>query len=165
MVKIEIAALPTNLEELLVLQSSLAATPEGAAAVLVAVLLAYVALDPFAEQYLALVVDPGQLQGEALRATDRQRLKLQLISKERTIHSLVQGATPENGYQLPDPPYHLSFSRNPYSGKDESGRVKVYIACSGASTARPVSLRRSADGLWRAWEYSTLLVGVAAAKG
>jgi hypothetical protein len=76
----------------------------------------------------------------------------------------VQGATPENGYQLPNLPYHLSFTRNPYSGKDESGLVKVFIACSGASTARPISLKRGTDGLWRGWEWSTLLVGVAAAK-
>ena len=164
MVKIEIAGLPTNLDDLLAMQSSLANTPEGGAAVLVAALLTYVKRDPLAEQYLALLVDVGQLQSDSLRAIDRQRLKLQLIGKERTVYSYVQGATPENGYQLPDPPYPLSFSRNPYSGKEESGRVKVFIACSGASTPHPVSLKHGADGFWRAWEWSSLLVGVASAK-
>lgn len=164
MAKIEIASLPNNLYELLALQRSLATTPEGGAAVLVAALLTYVKRDPLAEQYLALLVDADQLQSSSLRAVDRQRLKLQLIGHERTIYSYVQGATPENRYQLPDPPYHLSFSRNPYSGKEESGRVKVFIACSGASTPRPVSLKHGADGFWRAWEWSSLLVGVASAK-
>ena len=164
MPQITIDNLPNNMDNLLAMQSSLATTPEGAAAVLVAALLTYVKRDPLAEQYLALLVGAGQLQSDSLRAVDRQRLKLQLIGRERTVYSYVQGATPENGYQLPDPPYHLSFSRNPYSGKDESGRVKVFIACSGASTARPMSLKKGVDGLWRAWEWSSLLGGVASAK-
>jgi hypothetical protein len=59
MVKLEIAGLPNNLDELLALQHSLATTPEGGTAVLVAALLSYVKRDPLAEQYLALVLDPA----------------------------------------------------------------------------------------------------------
>lgn len=97
MAQIEIVNLPNNVDALLALQNSLATTPEGGAAVLVAALLAYVKRDPLAEQYLALLVDAGQLQSDSLRAVDRQRLKLQLIGREHTIYSYVKGATPENG--------------------------------------------------------------------
>jgi hypothetical protein len=161
MTQIEIAKVPANRDEFLALQGRLASTPEGGAAVLVAALLSYVGGDAQAEAYVAAALDPAGLQSGALRVADRQRLQRQLKGREGIIHSYVEGATTANGYQLPDPPYRLAFSRNPYSGEEASGRVKVFVACSGAATPRPLTLKRGADGLWRAAEWSSLLMGVA----
>ncbi len=36
--------------------------------------------------------------------------------------------------------------------------------CSGAATPRPVTLKRESDGLWRGYEWSSLLTGVAAPR-
>ena len=157
---IEISRLPHGSEDFSAMQADLASTPEGGATALVAALLSYVAGDALAEQYVAAALDEARLQSGALRVADRQRLQRQLKDRPATIHSLVAGATPENNYQLPEPPYRLSFSRNPYSGEDDSGRVKVFVACSGAASPRPVTLQRGTDGLWRAAEWSSLLLGV-----
>jgi len=161
MSEIEITNLAHTQEQFQALQGRLASTPEGGAAVLVAALLSYVGGDAQAEAYVAAALDPAGLQSGALRVADRQRLQRQLKGREGIIHSYVEGATTANGYQLPDPPYRVAFSRNPYSGKEESGRVKVFVACSGAATPRPVTLKRGADGLWRGAEWSSLLMGVA----
>jgi hypothetical protein len=158
---VEIADFPRSPEDLLALQGRLASTPEGGAAILVTALLAYAQNDLQAEAYLAAALDASRLQSGSLTVADRQRLQRQLKGREYTIHSYIEGATPQNGYQLPELPYRLSFSRNPYSGDEASGRVKVFVACSGAATPRPVTLARGADELWRAWEWSSLLSGVA----
>jgi hypothetical protein len=76
------------------------------------------------------------------------------------LRSYVEGATPENGYRLPEPPYRVICSANPYSGDLESGEFKVFVASSGADSPRPVTVRRGEDGLWRASEWSSLLLGV-----
>lgn len=153
-----------NLDELLGLQDKIGKTPEGGAAVLIAALLAWAQDDPKAESYLATALACGQLECGQLRLADRQRLARQLKGREATIHSYIQGATPENGYKLPEPPYKLTLTRNPYSGEESSGRVKVFVACSGASTPRPITLKRESDGVWRGHEWSSLLVGVAAPR-
>ena len=153
-----------SLAELLALQDKVSKTPEGGAAVLIAALLAWTQDDPRAESYLASALASGQLEFGQLKLVDRQRLARQLRGRQATIHSYIAGATPENGYQLPQPPFKLTFSRNPYSGEESSGRVKVFVACSGASTPRPVTLKRDADGVWRGHEWSSLVVGVAAPK-
>lgn len=150
--------------ELLTLQDKIGKTPEGGAVVLIAALLAWAHDDAKAESYLATALASGQLQCGQLRLADRQRLARQLKGRQATVHSYIQGATPENGYQLPDPPYKVTFTRNPYSGVDSSGRVKVFVTCSGASTPRPVALKLESDGLWRGHEWSSLVVGVAAPR-
>lgn len=43
---------------------------------------------------------------------------------------------------------------------DDLYRIKVYT--SGQPTTRPVTLRRTGEGLYRIYEASTLFVGVAA---
>jgi len=65
-------------------------------------------------------------------------------------------------YSLPAPPYRLDFSANAYSGDPTAGLYKVFVACSGARP-RPVTVARDrTDGLWKAYEWSSLLVGVRA---
>jgi hypothetical protein len=41
--------------------------------------------------------------------------------------SHFQGATPENGYQLPPPPYVCRFSYNPYSGEADGDGFKAFV--------------------------------------
>ena len=51
---------------------------------------------------------------------------------------------------------------NPYSGDASEGRLKVFVASSGAASPRPVTLQRNNRGLWKAVEWSSLTLGVAA---
>jgi hypothetical protein len=85
---------------------------------------------------------------------------MQVGSRSYIPRSYIQGTTPRNGYRLPEAPYRFEFAHNPYSGDEASGAYKVFLVSSGADSARPVSLRRKEGGLWKAWEWSSLLVGV-----
>jgi hypothetical protein len=130
-------------------------------------LLLYTESEELGQQCLTVAVDRKWLQegpkgykGWQLRVRDMQLIRSQIKSRTHIPKSYVKGATPENGYELPALPYEFEVSSNPYSGDPESGEYKVFVASSGASSPRPVTVRRNKRGIWKAYEWSSLLVGV-----
>jgi len=76
--------------------------------------------------------------------------------------SYVKGATPENGYSVPDV---KSFEVDTYFQPGQaptptSTRIGLFVRSSGADTARPVLLQKDDRGQWRLTDYSSLCVGV-----
>jgi len=166
---IEIQALPQSVEEFVTLRDQIAQTPQGGATVMIVALLAYAEDEQVGQACLTVAVDRDRLQegskgykGWQLRNTDLGRIRSQLAGRAYLPKSYIQGASPENGYALPDPPYVFDFSSNPYSGDPETGTYKVFVACSGASSPRPVTTKRNDKGIWKASEWSSLIVGVQA---
>ena len=74
--------------------------------------------------------------------------------------SYVEGSSPEENYKV-ESPFQFTFTRNKYS-EISSDRIKVFIACSGADTPRPITLQKNNRGIWKALEYSSLFVGMRA---
>ncbi|MBN1934885.1 MAG: hypothetical protein JW934_09480 [Anaerolineae bacterium] len=164
---VEIPQLPQTVDEFVVLRDRVAQTPQGGAAMLVVALLAYADDEALGCECLAVAVDRGNLQegpkgyrGWQLPDNTLKRVGLQIDGKEYLPRSYIKGATPANGYALPAPPYVIECSDNPYSGDLESGQYKVFVACSGADSPRPVTLKRNDKGFWKASEWSSLIVGV-----
>ena len=161
---------PASPEEYAALQAANARTPEGGAAMMVLALLVYAEDAALGRACLAQAVAPARLQpgpdgyaGQELRRRDMSLLASQMKRHPHLARAYVVGATPENGYSLPEGEMTLHASRNPYSGSEESGRVKVFISTAGADSPRPVTLTRDdPQGLWRAHEWSSLLSGVRA---
>lgn len=70
------------------------------------------------------------------------------------IFSYFTGATPENNY-TPTKPYTVTISSDSHS-YDEENYARLYVACGGADSPRPVKLRKKADGQWCLWEQYLL---------
>jgi hypothetical protein len=164
---VQIDELPQSIEAFVTLRDRVAQTPQGGAAMMVVALLAYAHDEALGRQCLAAAVDRGRLdegpdgyKGRQLRTSDMRRIETQIGRQPYLPKSYVKGTTPENGYRLPALPYVFEFSDNPYSGDIESGTYKVFVACSGAASPRPVTLNRSGRGIWKAYEWSSLIVGV-----
>jgi hypothetical protein len=164
---VQIDQLPQSVDDLIALQQQVAQTPQGGAAVMVVALLLYAGDVDLGHGCLSVAVDQDRLSegdkghaGWQLRGRARQLIRTQIGGQPHIPRSYIQGTSPENGYELPAPPYELSFSDNPYSGSIEAGTYKVFVDCSGAASPRPVMLRRDARGIWKACEWSSLLVGV-----
>ena len=135
---------------------------------MVVALLLYAGDETLGQQCLAAAVASERLaeggggyQGWRLRRSDLQRIHEQVKAQPYLPQSYVRGTRSDNGYALPDPPLMLEFSTNRYSGDPAEGRYKVFVACSGAATPRPVTVRRNALGIWQAYEWSSLIVGIA----
>lgn len=166
---ITVDEIPTSLEQFIQLRDALAITPEGGAVVTVIALLLYAQApdEALGQHALTIAVDRSRLrekadgyQGWALLAIDFQRVERQIRDRPWTPRSYFVGTTPENGYRLPAPPYPFEISDNVHSGDPESGVYKVFIRSSGAANPRPVTLKLNNRGVWKALEWSSLLMGV-----
>lgn len=164
---VQVSALPQSVEEFISLRDQHADTPEGGAAMMVVALIAYSESEALGEQCLTVAVDrqrldegTGGYKGWRVSTPDMRRIRSQLSGKGYLPRSYVKGATPEHGYRLAAPPYVFEVSRGPYSGDAGSGMVKVFVATSGASSPRPMTVRKNNRGVWKAREWSSLIVGV-----
>lgn len=166
---VHIDALPQSIEAFVALRDRTAVTPQGGAAMMVVALLLHAEDQELGQRCLTVAVDRGRLvegsqgyKGWQLRRGDLSRITSQLARQPYVPQSYIEGATPENGYQLPAPPCRMAFSDNPHSGDAEAGPYKVFTACSGASSPRPVTVKRNNRGIWKASEWSSLIVGIMA---
>jgi len=164
---VQVNHIPQSIEEFVAVRDQVAQTPQGGAAVMALALLLYAQDETLGRQCLAVAVDRERLQegpkgykGWELRVADSQLIHSQVAGRAYMLCSYIKGATPENGYELGSAPYEFEFSDNPYSGDVESGQYKVFAHTSGAAHPRPVTVRRNNRGLWKAYEWSSLLMGV-----
>lgn len=164
---VEIGHLPQSIEEFVALRDRIADTPQGGAAVLVVALLVYAGDQVLGDQALTVAIDQEQLQeaadgyrGWQLRRRPMQLIERQILDSPHIPRSYVLGTSPESGYQLPAPPLQIECRSGPYSGDVEDGTYRVFVTSSGAPSARPVTLHRNQRGFWKAYEWSSLLLGV-----
>lgn len=169
---ISIESLPASVDAFGTLRDQVARTPEGGAAMMVLALLVYAGDEALGRPCLTMAVDRDRLQeGQGgyqnlrLARTAQSRIDQQLASQPYLPRAYVRGARPENGYRLPNPPYILEFTRNPYSGDPAAGQVKVFVVCSGAASPRPVTVHRNDQGVWKAAEWSSLVMGIVPPAG
>ena len=164
---VEIGQLPQSIEEFVALRDRTADTPQGGAAVMIVALLLYAKDQVLGDQALTVAVDRDQLQeaadgyrGWQLRRRPMQLIERQILDSPHIPHSYVLGTSPESGYQLPEPPLQIECRSGPYSGDVGDSAYKVFVTSSGAPSARPVTLHRNQRGFWKAYEWSSLLLGV-----
>lgn len=142
-----------------------AESPEDAVVVFVAALLTYEFNEEASRDCMARIVDEGYLDSRGeLSQSFEYLIEVGIERHPEIARSYVDGATPQNGYALPEEGgWDIVFTRDARFdlGNDEY-RVKVYT--SGQPTSRPVTVRRDEDGLMWIKEASTLFVGVFAAE-
>ncbi len=164
--RVVIEKLPEDIDGFLALRDKIARTPQGGAAIMIIALIIYTRDKALGSQCLTIAVDSSRLsegdtyKGYSLRANDLELIDSQLGSKPYIAYSYINGTTPQKGYRLPDKKLKMSFSTNDYSGNMEEGELKVFVKCSGADSVRPVKMKINSKGLWKAVEWSSLILGV-----
>lgn len=164
-----IQEIPTSLEVFVALRDRVSLVPQGGVAMFVVALHVYTNDHELGRQCLTVAVDRGRLvegpegyRGWQLGNRDLRRIQTQLAGQPYLTRSYFEGATPENSYDLGEPPFSMAFSDNPYSGDPASGVYKVFVECSGAQSARPATVKRNDRGIWKADTWSSLITGVRA---
>jgi hypothetical protein len=166
---VEIREMPASVEEYVALRDEVATTPEGGAAMMLVALLVYTQDEEAGQACLTVAVDRRRLQegsggykGWQLRKRDLQRIREQLGEQSYMPRSYFLGAVPESGYYLPEPPYQVRFAPQSHGSDPDADDYKVFVVSSGADHPRPVTLHRNDRGIWKAYEWSSLLMGVRA---
>ena len=159
--------LPGSVEEFLSLREQLARTPEGGAALMPLALLLYTQDRTIGRHCLTVAVTSSRLRsgsagygGFDLMPSDLALIRSQLAASPHVPRSYFAGTSPETGYALPPDPLTVRAGRNPNSGDDATGHCKVFLHSSGADLPRPVLMARNDKGIWKAEEWSSLLLGV-----
>lgn len=145
------AKLPESLAELQALPEASLDTPFKTAALTVCALCAYAADKNIGTEMLNWLRGPRPLNGQDISfLNDRFR-------GERTYipFSYFAGATTDNSY-TPSQPYTVTIESN-HTSDDEQGYRKLFIACGGADSPRPIKLReKPSSGQWFLWEQYLL---------
>jgi hypothetical protein len=164
-------ALPTSVEEYLKLREELGKTPQGGAALLAYALMVRVSNKELGEQLLVVALDRSRLgkggtyKGYAIDQST-QYLIHQLDKHSYCARSYADGSSPDNDYKLDPASVGLKFRKQTkYVGSIESGRYKVFLCSTGTDTCRPITLQRNDQGIWKAREFSTIVVGCRAPSG
>ncbi len=160
---ITVDKLPSTIEEFEKLRDNLATTPEGGAVVLIVAAQLYTKDKNLGKQALTVAIDSSELgkgnwyKGFEPSGSFKFQIS-QLDQKPYIAFGYVEGATPQNSYQV-NPPHKYSLSRNQSSGDEASGKVKVFVKTYGVNP-RPVTLIKNNKGIWKAKEASSIFVSV-----
>ena len=164
-VDIALPAAVTTLQDFIAFRDATAQTPEGGAAVLVLAMLLYERDAKLGHDAMVIALDAGELrqdadgyQGFTLGNRAEDFVTRYLVPRPYLARSYLVGTSPETRYQAPATPT-VRLGRNA-SSEISAERIKVFVSCTGADTPRPVTLQRNNRGVWKAYEYSTLFVGV-----
>lgn len=161
--------LPTTLEEFLEMRDKISKTPEGGATTMIVALWIYTQNQKLGLSCLTIAVDKKRLsetkgtdgyKGYIVSKGDLSLIESQLGKALYLPASYIKGTTVDNGYKIPTGKLVFDFSTNAYSGDEKSGEIKLFIPSSGADSARPLRVQKNDAGIWKASEWSSLIVGI-----
>ncbi|MGE0709748.1 MAG: hypothetical protein AB7N76_21995 [Planctomycetota bacterium] len=161
---VEVPKLPASVEEFTAWRDQVATTPEGGMAVYVVALAVYAKDQELGLKLLTIAIDQHFLVpsaqgvgGKAPQAISVQAWRDRIKPKPYIARSYFAGTSVDGGYALPQGPLEIEYTEV----RDEGGeRAKVFVVSSGADSARPITLQKNNRGVWKAWEWSSLEVGV-----
>ena len=164
-IEIELPTDVTTIEEFLAFRDATAGTAEGGAAVLVLAMLIYTEDPDLGHDAMVIALDAGYLRqdpdgyrGYTLGSSATEYTSRYLQPRPYLARSYLLGTSPENHYEPPET-WTVRLSRNTYSEAIE-GRVRLFVSCTGADSPRPVTLQQNNRGVWKAYECSSLFVGI-----
>lgn len=158
---ITVNTLPKDIDEFVQLRNQYSNTPEGGAAIFLLALKIYSDDEALGKQCLVVAVDRSALsngddyKGYSISTGSMRFIKSQIMQNKKIPSSYIQGATPENDYAV-SLPYVYTFNRIDVNGE----YAKVFVKCYGADSDRPISLKKNNKGIWKATNWSSVIVGV-----
>ncbi len=164
---VKLPRIPETIEDFIELRNEISLTPSGGAAVFVLALYIYSIDEELGLQALTVTLVNDDLHLHKVNGvykgyspTNPMRYLLdRILPKPYMIRSYFSGANPENNYDIGDLPFVIETSTNKYSEISET-EIRLFVACSGAGSPRPVRVERNSSGLWKVDEFSSLVVDV-----
>jgi hypothetical protein len=162
---VEIPRAISSAEQFTAFRDQTATNPEGAVAVFVLAMILRTQDPGLGHDALVIALDAGELRSDAtgyrgftLGNRASEFVRRYLDPAPYLARSYVLETVPAEAYELPDI-WQIGITRNRVSVISDD-RVRVFVASSGADSPRPVTLQRNNRGIWKAYEYSSLFVGV-----
>ncbi len=151
---------PSSVAELKQMYEAVKTDPEAVAGLYVMAMLVFTRDPDLGSEMVGLLMTPDHLVrgrgGEKVLCRSIVYHLGRLEDNPHLARSYLAGTRPEDGYALPNPPYAVHLETTP----EQHGRIRLFLHCSGAQSARPIVLQKLEDGGWRVREESSLYAGV-----
>lgn len=166
---VKISSEPNSIDEFVKLRDEIATTPQGGAAMFVLAMRKYQANPKENISYLIVSIDRSRLdesegadsyKGFTIANSDKWLVQTQLTKNNYLANSYFKGTSAQNSYAT-KAPFVVECKKNQYSEID-ANTIKIFVKCTGADTPRPITLVKNDKGIWKAKEFSSLLVGIKA---
>lgn len=163
---VEIGTVPESIDDFLALRNRIADTPEGGAACFVAALLAFSRSKDVGMQCLTVAIDQRNVgRGNVYKGYAPIGSVMYHVNRISGYnmwpylgYAYIKGARADQNYRV-SPPLAIETYRQKNSGSESSGKVKVFVNTDGFR-ARPITMRRNDKGIWKAYEFSSLMLNV-----
>jgi hypothetical protein len=166
--RVQIDAIPKTIDEYISMRDRIAVTPEGGAAMLLVALKMYEINKDEGFKALIAIMDLSILRkqkggkeyrGYGFGGSYSDMFQSVYSRFPYIASSYFPGATPANSYATGDGPFQFEFKLHKYRTQDDIEHT-FFIPCGGADSPRPVHMKKNDKGIWKAANYSSLLVGI-----
>ena len=164
---ITIEKIPSTIEEFIQLRKQKAKNPEGGAAMFCLAMKIYSDNKELGEKCFVSIADRSELRtGNTYKGytlSNWRTIRSASLRYPLIANSYILGSSPENAYTV-TLPYKYVFTTGKYSGNPATGKIKIFVACSGADSHRPIHMVRNDKGIWKASKWSSLYAGMKPVK-
>jgi hypothetical protein len=156
--EVDLPGVPANEAEFDAAWAGLRGSPQGAAAGLILAALMLEGSPEVGQRCLMKTVAPEYLTSAGTPGSSLSLAISQFTGRAGIARSYVSGTAP-TAYTLPAAPFTVVFYGDASGLSQGPGRTKLFVACSGADSRRPVILVETMGG-YRVAEGSSLWLGV-----
>ncbi len=170
--QVTIHTIPENISDFEKMRDKVAITPEGGVAMLLVALKMYELNKIEGIKAIIVATDmPLLSKGKGEKSYKGYVLSGSYTSMLNSVYnrfsyianSYFPQTSPENNYQMGLGPFHLEFSLHQHKVQNDKEHA-FFVPCSGADFPRPVQVKKNNRGIWKAANYSSILVGIRPAK-
>ena len=162
---ISINKIPKDTDVFISLRDKIAKEPMGGFAIFVISMIKYGEDKQMGLQFFTIAMDrnslsetsqSGNYKGFLPGSSAMYSIK-QMDTRKYLGNIFITGTTYTNGYELPDSPYVIRFRQATIDSEDS---IKLFALTTSGNSARPITLKRNDKGIWKAYEFSSVFVGV-----
>ncbi len=163
--ELELEAIPNTVEAFRKMRDKVAQTPQGGVLMFIVALNMYAKNNSEGTKALVLAIDKryltlnrksGMYKNHSIRnffAFNKVR------NKPYIARSYITSTSPQNNYAVGEAPYTVKMFTTAHSFYHK-GRIRIMVSCSGADSERPITVKQNSKGIWKAYEYSTMILGI-----
>ena len=166
--RVEIASIPATVDAFVAMRDKVATTPEGGVAMLLVALRMWETSRVEGTKALIVIMDMNLLQQNSGEYSYKgygvgRSYEYMLGSASRNSpyvpSSYFPGTSPANNYAMGSGPYRLEFTPHRHRPQNDVEHT-LFVPSSGADSPRPVQVKKNDKGIWKAANFSSLLVGI-----
>jgi len=161
---IELAEIPTTLDNFITLRNKIATTPEGGYAIFIIAMITQDSNPTLAKKFFTIALDRKCLSRSSsgwyknFKPNSSTMYHMNRIKRIKCLgKAFIVGTDYKKGYKLPTAPHKIIFKQITVINNK---KVKLYAMMTSGNMPRPLAMKKNNRGIWKAYGFSSLFVGL-----